>query len=751
MNHGISVSFSPIGGSWPILLMAVIAVTALTLWAYARRLRGTTGRWRWFALGLRLSAILLCLMAALRPTVTLNEKKRQAASLVYLFDTSSSMSIGDEVNGQSRWDVAKEILKQANELGKTLGPDLDLKIHFFDSTLRPAKPNEKGDYDKPEGRETKLGSAILDAQKAEQNNSKRIALEVIVSDFASNNGPDPLEAARQLKGGEQGAKIVAVGLGTESAGTNHRDVSLREIVSSPTVFVKNQLEVRPTVVARGYANQDLDVELYVEGQTTPVAKTKVKVKEGADAITIPGMKYVPQTPGEKRLTVKVIPKDGELVVTNNEISTFVSVLSGGLNVLFLQGSNSTWDYRFLGRSIMTSAAIQMEGVVIRRPAQGDKSEIDDAEFAPGKYNVYVFSNLAADYLTPNQHKLLVDAVRKGAGFIMLGGHSSFGPGGWADTPIAEILPSAIHPGDGELEPPDGIKLVPTSLGLDSFILQVGATRAETAKIWELMPPILGTNRFGPRKASAAVLATTPAPDQEPVMMSMGVGAGRVIAYGGETWVWARKTEEGRLAHRKFWRQSIFWLSHKEDDGDNQVKLTLDRRRVGVGEKLELTATARDPKGAPILDATYECKILREGPDPVTEPVELYNQGDQARATRYATEHLGVPGNYTATLVARKDGKEIGHDSARFLVYQDDRELENPSADLKLAREIAELTGGELVTPEKLGAYLKGIDRSAYTEYVSNSRYQVWDNWPFLLIFAAILTLEWWLRKRNGWV
>ena len=327
----------------------------------------------------------------------------------------------------------------------------------------------------------------------------------------------------------------------------------------------------------------------------------------------------------------------------------------------------------------------------------DKTEIDDSLFAPGKYNVYVLCNLAADYLTPKQHELLVDAVKKGgAGFIMLGGHLSFGPGGWADTPIAGILPCAIHPGDGEIE--EGVKLIPTPLGLDSFILQVGATRAETAKIWESMPPMRGTNRFGElkplppcwRRLHARIRARD---DQH------GVGTGRVIAFGGETWVWARQTEEGRLAHRKFWRQSIFWLSHKEDDSDNQVKLSLDRRRIGVGEKLELTATARDAKGAAILDATYECKIQREGPNPVTEPVELYNSGEQARATRYATENLGVPANYTATVVARRGGKELGRDSARFLVYQDDRELENPSADLKLAREIAELTGGELVAPK----------------------------------------------------
>ena len=349
MNHGISVSFSPIGGSWPILLLAIAAVTGLTLWAYSKRLRGTTGRWRWFALSLRLLAILLCLMAALRPKVTLNEKKKQAASLVYLIDTQQEH--GARRRGKRAIAVGRRSgrsSKQAQEQAKTLGPDLNVKIHFFDSTLADPKPDEKGDYPKPAGLETKLGLAILEANKAEQINSKRIARLVIVSDFASNDGPDALEAARQLKGSDQAIKIVTVGLGTESSAANHRDISLRDIVTSPTVFVKNQVEVRGTVVAHGYANQDLNVELYVEGQTTPVAKTTVKVPEGAESVPITGVKFVPQTPGEKLLTLKVTPKEGEMVVSNNEMSTFVSVLSGGLNVLFLQGKNSTFDYRLPG-------------------------------------------------------------------------------------------------------------------------------------------------------------------------------------------------------------------------------------------------------------------------------------------------------------------------------------------------------------------------------------------------------------------
>jgi len=687
-------------------------------------------------------------MAALRPSVFLKEKKRQAASLVFLIDSSTSMLMADEVRGKTRWQVGKEALDQAREFAKGLGPDLEVKFYRFDATV--SEPKEGDLTAEPKGRETDLGSAMLDVQKRQQGISKRIARMVILSDFASNNGVNPLVAARQLKG--QGVPVVTVGLGTENAGAASRDIKFRDIVTSPVVFVKNQMDVRGTLLARGFAGQTLDVELFVEGQSSSVARTKVKVPETGDVIPITGVKFIPQTPGEKRITLKVAQHDGELVLSNNEISTFVTVVSGGLNVLFLQGSNPTWDYKYLMRSIGTSPDVQVDGIVIRRPAQRDSSEVPDSDFAPGRYNVYVFGDLPADYLTRTQQNRLVDAVMKGAGFMMLGGHSSFGAGGWANTKLVDILPAAINPGDGQNEPEGGIKFTPNPKGLDSYVLQVGVNRAETAKIWELMPPILGSNYFGEPKIGANILATTPGLNPEPLMLSLELGNnGRVIAYGGDTWVWARASEEGRLAHRKLWRQIIFWLAHKENDSENQVKLKLEPRRISVGEKLELSATAHDSKGAAIPNIRYETKIAREGADKSSTPVELLNQGDEAKGSVYATENMGQPGDYTATVIARRDGQEIGHDSVRFLVYQDDRELENPSADLGLAKSIAELTDGELVTPERLLTHLKGIDRSVYTEYVSPAEYKVWDNWPFLLIFTALLTLEWWLRKRHGWV
>jgi len=74
--------------------------------------------------------------------------------------------------------------------------------------------------------------------------------------------------------------VVAVGFGSESAGEASKDLAVRDLDCAPTVFVKNELQVRGTLRVRGFPNQPLDVELYAEGHTAPVAHTQVKASEG---------------------------------------------------------------------------------------------------------------------------------------------------------------------------------------------------------------------------------------------------------------------------------------------------------------------------------------------------------------------------------------------------------------------------------------------------------------------------------------
>ncbi len=139
---------------------------------------------------------------------------------------------------------------------------------------------------------------------------------------------------------------------------------------------------------------------------------------------------------------------------------------------------------------------------------------------------------------------------------MLGGESSFGAGGWARTKIADILPTEIRPDDGMTKEGDGLKLMLTEAGQKSWLLQLGATEAETIRLWDKLPPFSYVNQLGRPKVKAQVLARTTGGD--PLLVAQTVGKGRVLACAGETWMWARASEEARSIHRKFWERALAW-------------------------------------------------------------------------------------------------------------------------------------------------------------------------------------------------
>ncbi len=56
------------------------------------------------------------------------------------------------------------------------------------------------------------------------------------------------------------------------------------------------------------------------------------------------------------------------------------------------------------------------------------------------YDAYILGDLDASLLTPATNKMLADRVREGAGLITLGGFQTYGPGGYTETPIGELLP-----------------------------------------------------------------------------------------------------------------------------------------------------------------------------------------------------------------------------------------------------------------------------------------------------------------------
>jgi N6-adenosine-specific RNA methylase IME4 len=87
-----------------------------------------------------------------------------------------------------------------------------------------------------------------------------------------------------------------------------------------------------------------------------------------------------------------------------------------------------------------------------------------------------------------------------------------------------------------------------------------------------------------------------------------------------------------------------------------------------------------------------------------------------------------------------------------VVYEQDLELDNASADATMLDSLAAMTGGQSLAPEELPALLERLAKETESlEVQTETKKTLWDTWPFMLAFVGLLAVEWYLRKRWGLV
>lgn len=750
----LHLSLSPIADSY--LLVALLAAVLIgLLWIGPTGRRLTNGK-RWTLTLVRLALVLLIVAAGLRPTLVYSTSKKQPATVALMIDQSRSMSVADMASGRSRWDFVSSALDEASAALKRLAADIELNAYGFDAqTQRLAVEAGKPVLpEAPLGKETALGAAIDDVLRLEAG--KRLLGVVLLSDGAQR-AMAPRDVAPQIIAGRMkslGTPLYTLTFGQARGLGQARDLAVKELLASPTVFVKNELTVEGQVRIDGFVNRQLAVRLLFEtspGKVTPVAEQTVSA--AVDGALVPvKLSYVPEIPGEHKLTLEIVSQPGELVTTNNSMSTFVNVVKGGLNVLYVEGSRRV-EAKFLRRALDSSPDIKVDYLFIdaRRP---NTKPPDFAErFAPGKYDVFLLGDLDSSAFSTDEMKSLAAAVDRGAGMAMLGGFHSFGPGGYQNTPLAEVLPVRAGklerqdlngPIDLSLHLPGPLRLQPTPIGLMHFALNLGATRAESQAVWAELPPLDGANRFTGLAMGAAVLADDQA--GSPLMVSQMYGNGRVMAIAFDsTWRWWM---QGRPSiHKRFWRQVVLWLAKRDQAQEGDVWIRLDKRRLNPGERVEFRVGANGPSGEPVLDADFELRAT--GPDGLNVPLRLVRQGDQTIGSFRETKS---PGDYALELKATQRGEPLGETRARFLVSEQDLELDNPSADPATMHSIAAMTGGRALPPEDLPALVDELlRRTEELESVQETKRTLWDTWPFFFCVVGLMGTEWFLRKRWGLV
>lgn len=156
-------------------------------------------------------------------------------------------------------------------------------------------------------------------------------------------------------------------------------------------------------------------------------------------------------PGLRRYKLEMKLEGGEAVDTfapNNVFQENLDV-KGKPRVLYVEGDQARGRY-------LVQALVKENIDVEQRGPLGLPSELRDYE----NFDAVVLSDVPAYQLNQTKMKVLDDYVRvKGGGFLMAGGENSFGPGGYQDTPMEQMLPVTFDGEKGKDTPSLALELV----------------------------------------------------------------------------------------------------------------------------------------------------------------------------------------------------------------------------------------------------------------------------------------------------
>ncbi|MFN5756671.1 MAG: hypothetical protein ACK48M_07785, partial [Planctomycetia bacterium] len=599
-----ALNLDPVGSWW--LLGAVTLALAAVLFAVGPDGSRLSAAGRLVLVLLRLGAFLALVACMLRPTIVSSRKARQHGSVLVLADASESMSIADGPNGGTRWQELGAALAAARPSARSLvaDGDFDITVWRFDREARVVaagadEPLPLGDWkDEPSADESAIGAAIEDALRAAAG--KHLVGVIVLSDGAQHAYPPrdlpPQSAARKV--GDAGVPLWSITFGQQRGTGQGRDAAVSNLAVGETVYRGNALEVAGRVRLDGLADRDVVVKLLAEndaGGMEEVARTSVKGRPESESVEEPvRLAWTPNGQlGERKVSLVVEPQDGEAVVTNNELSTFVDVVDGGLRVLYLEGALRV-EQRFLRRVLAASPDMQVDFQWIDS-SRRDRWPVDLGRLAAGNYNVFLIGDLDASALRPHDLELILGRVKAGSGIGLLGGFHAFEAGGWGSSALAPLVPFEAdrlarqafdQPVRESLHIPGPLQMLPERQFGGVSILRLGKTDQETLAAWRAMPPLEGANDLGRLVPTAKPLAVTA--DGRPLLVAREFGEGRVLAFAADsTWRWAMQGAGEQ--HRRFWRQLVLWLARKDDAEGDSLWVRLAQRRLSPGASLAFDA------------------------------------------------------------------------------------------------------------------------------------------------------------------
>jgi len=725
-------------------LLGIVAVAALLFVVYRSIFQRTERRLTWVLLALRGAGILALLLALARPVWTQTTTLTDPGRLAIVLDDSRSMSLA-HTGGKSRYEWALEAvtrLKRQVEEGE--GARVQVELFGIDG-----KPIEAAPPAKPVASVTDIVQAV--GRVESRLRSRELIGIVLITDGMDNSGRDSI-----LQLADSDTPIHAIGFPTDRSSAE-LDLSLRTPQAPEQVLVNNTVTVRvPVVRSGGPSDRRVEVTVTLSGDQ-PEASETVILEAGSNQVEAV-LSFEPSVAGRFVYRVKAEAAGGERVLENNVEQFALQVNAEAIGVLYIEGF-LRYEFTFLRKRLDDDPDINLVTVVRTANPQRPNPDASKILLTPTQLetvDLVILGDMEADFLGAAEYQTLTDwAGQEGHAILVLGGYRSFGPNGFATTPLADVLPVEFAAAGDRDQADEPFTMDLTAAGMAHPIFQVQTDRVQNKILWDTAAQLAGCSLVARAKPGATVLANNPitSVDGKPAVVvavqNFGQGKSMVVT-ADTTWRWSRVARlkgQGDVLYARFWSQSVRFLTGRGlDDERAPLAVTTDRPGYDDGEAVEVRVVRRDSAAtqAQGLVATITNSAGRERSVPLRPAAD--GSGDQV-----ATIYPDGTGRHVIVARSTHEGQTVANANIELLVHGADLETTDTRTNPQVLRQIASERGAgfyvDIDQAESLGAKLQP-DRRERTITRARDAREYWNSPVLFCFFLAAVTGEWWMRRRN---
>jgi uncharacterized membrane protein len=731
------------------LITAAIALGAVVL-TYKKVGAHSSPRDRIVLAAIRIAALVLVVMCLFRPMLLLSAPVPQRNFVGVLIDDSRSMQIADG-GRTARADVIRNALGSSDSsLIAALRERFQVRLFRFGTNLQRIEDPSTLRFDAVE---TKVGDAISAARQ--ELDAVPLSGLVVLSDGADNASQAVADELLSLRA--RSVPVFAVGIGSERF---QRDIEIERVELPRSVLEGTSFVANVIIRQRGFGGTRLPI--VVEDNGKMIAREEVELPPDGAAAPV-RLAVTVRDNGARSLRFYVPIQTNEQVTQNNERTALLQVRHRREKILYVEGE-PRYEIRYILDAVDADSNLQV--VLLARTAKNKwfRRNVDSAgELAGGfpttraelfRYRAVVLGSIEASAFTPDQLRMLADFVSvRGGGMLFLGGRSAFGEGGYAGTPLADILPMFVEGDavDDSLTPFHKLSVRVTPTGLTHPVTQHAApprrgVKGDSSPI--IRVPVTSVNKVARLKPGAiTLLEGADGRHRQPVLLYQRYGRGISVALPIQDsfhWYMDATVDVEDPSLRTLWRQLLRWIT---SDTPEQLKVGTSVDRVRPGGSVQIRAELADSNFVRRNDAKLTARVYSPSGVVKELPLEWVVDRDGEYQASFTAEEAGV---HTVKVIAggNKPNDRTVEDSTYVAAADLGAEFYGAEMRRPLLQRLAEETGGKFYTPATMKTLPEDIALNKRGVTVMNQM-DLWDMPIVLVLFLILVATEWAYRRHRG--